>query len=203
MSIEPNRSIRDVNNFNTTLIFVYLGAAKTGRHQLRLRLVRSRPDLFALPITHTTRAKRPDETNDVDYHFIRESDFLEKIASHSFVEFGQYNGHFYGTSIEDIRDIVNRKQKICLLNLNGDSLDRLHRTDLYPLVILMSPSSISNNETQEQLIEQTRSIEKTHRHRIDHLFISHDISRNFVELRNLIVRMHDDRQQWVRTCYRS
>lgn len=42
-------------------------------------------------ISHTTRIKRPNETNGVDYHFISEEQFLSMIEDEYFIEYRTYN----------------------------------------------------------------------------------------------------------------
>ena len=52
-----------------------------------------------------------------DYNFISRTAFEDDIAAHKFVEHGQYEGHYYGTSLSSIRDVVNRG-RVCVLNLH-------------------------------------------------------------------------------------
>ncbi|CAF1530133.1 unnamed protein product, partial [Adineta ricciae] len=112
----------DLSTQQATRPIVLIGAPNVGRHELRRRLLQSEPNLFDVAIPHTTRARRLQETPDVDYHFVSEADFLAKVAYHSFVEFGQYDRDLYGTSIDDIRQVVEINRKICILNLNPDAI---------------------------------------------------------------------------------
>ncbi|CAF5210121.1 unnamed protein product, partial [Rotaria magnacalcarata] len=198
------------NKFNS-----FLGAPNVGRHELRRRLLQTEPNLFDVAIPHTTRARRLHEIPDIDYHFVSEADFLAKVACHSFVEFGQYDRDLYGTSIEDIRHVVSRKRKICILNLNPDAIRTFDKTDLYPYIICIAAPSferlkrldldrrdhLTENDYRE-IIRQSRSLERHHCLLFDYVIINNDIDRTYTELRDIIVRMQHDDQQWVRTCYR-
>ena len=53
-------------------------------------------------ITHTTRAMRTGEKNDVDYHFVSEEEFSKMKENDEFVETVFYNGHHYGTSKKEV-----------------------------------------------------------------------------------------------------
>ena len=50
-----------------------------------------------LSVSATTRAPRPGEQHGVDYWFLSEADFDERIAAGDFVEHASYSGRRYGT----------------------------------------------------------------------------------------------------------
>jgi guanylate kinase len=131
------------------------------------------------------------------------------------VEFGQYDRDLYGTSTEDIRHVVSTKRKICILNLNPDAIRTFYKTDLYPFIICIAAPSferlkrleldrrshLTDNDYRE-IIRQSRSIERHHYLLFDHILINNDLDRTYTELRELIVRIQQDDQQWIRACYR-
>ncbi|CAF3038028.1 unnamed protein product [Rotaria sp. Silwood2] len=206
----------DLTGQQMTRPIVLLGAPNVGRHELRRRLLQTEPNLFDVAIPHTTRARREHEIPDIDYHFVSEADFLAKVACHSFVEFGQYDRDLYGTSIEDIRHVVCRKRKICILNLNPDAIRTFDKTELYPYIICIAAPSferlkrleldrrdhLTDNDYRE-IIRQSRSLERHHHLLFDYIIINNDLDRTYTELREVIVRIQQDDQQWVRTCYRQ
>ncbi|CAF1614799.1 unnamed protein product [Rotaria sp. Silwood1] len=204
----------DLSTKQITRPIVLLGAPNVGRHELRRRLLQNEPYLFDVAIPHTTRARRLQETLDIDYHFVSEADFLAKVACHSFIEFGQYDRDLYGTSIDDIRQIVHIKQKICILNLNPEAIQTFNKTDLYPYIICIAAPSFERLKRLEldrreyltdkdyrEIIRKSRSIERRYHLLFDHIFINNDLDRTYTELRDLIVRIQNDNKQWIRTCY--
>ncbi len=54
-------------------------------------------------ITHTTRAMRAGEQNDVDYHFVSKEEFDRMVSNDEFVEHVTFNGNYYGTSKKEVR----------------------------------------------------------------------------------------------------
>ena len=46
---------------------------------------------FNRVVTFTTRDKRPNETNDIDYHFITKEEFDKKVEEGFFAEYREYN----------------------------------------------------------------------------------------------------------------
>ena len=65
-------------------------------------------------ITHTTRAMRANEINDVDYHFVSNEVFNNMIDNDEFVEHVKFNGNQYGTSKKEVRI-----DKCMALEING------------------------------------------------------------------------------------
>jgi len=59
-------------------------------------------------VSHTTRAPRASEKNDVAYHFINESEFKKMIKQGHFLEYARVFEHYYGTSrawVEEQHDL--------------------------------------------------------------------------------------------------
>ena len=54
-------------------------------------------------ITNTTRARRVDD-NENSYHFLTKEEFMQKIDNGEMLEYAEYNGNDYGTSIDSILD---------------------------------------------------------------------------------------------------
>lgn len=55
-------------------------------------------------ITYTTRPKRINEVDGVDYHFVDEIKFLKLKEEGFFVETTCFNGYYYGSSKNDVKD---------------------------------------------------------------------------------------------------
>ena len=75
-----------------------------------------------------------------DYHFISRLQFESDILARRFVEHGEYEKSYYGTSLEAIRSVVS--EKICVLNLHPQSLKILKSSDLMPYVVFVAPPSL-------------------------------------------------------------
>jgi len=53
-------------------------------------------------VSHTTRARRPAETEDIDYHFVDRAAFEGMVQRGQFLEWAEYNGHLYGTARAEV-----------------------------------------------------------------------------------------------------
>ena len=62
-----------------------------------IRALRARRPQIGLSISATTRSPRAGETDGVDYHFLSEEQFEQRVRDGAFVEYADYAGQRYGT----------------------------------------------------------------------------------------------------------
>jgi len=84
------------------MIYVVSGPSGCGKSTL-IRNLLSRLSGLQFSVSHTTRARRPDEIEGRDYYFISRERFEEMKDSQAFLEWAVVHGDFYGTSLEEIR----------------------------------------------------------------------------------------------------
>lgn len=78
-------------------LIIVAAPSGSGKTSIVKHLLQEKLNL-SFSVSATTRAKRPNETDGVDYFFISETDFKAKIADNQFLEWEEvYNGTFYGT----------------------------------------------------------------------------------------------------------
>jgi len=118
---------------------ILVGPPSIGRHELRQRLLDD-TSKFAAPIPHTSRPRENGEIDGSDYHFINRTQFETEAGNGKFLEHGEYDKQYYGTSLDSIRTVVN-SGKICVLNLQPTSLPAFHESDLKPYVVFLTPAS--------------------------------------------------------------
>ncbi len=70
--------------------------------------------LTGYSISCTTRAPRPGEQQDVDYHFLTHEDFDAKVAAGEFLEHATVHGNSYGTLKSDIVDSLQAGRNIVM-----------------------------------------------------------------------------------------
>jgi guanylate kinase len=78
-------------------LYVIAAPSGTGKTTLVKALVDSMPQI-TVSISHTTRPKRPNEVNGVNYYFVTQAEFETMIAHGDFLEHATIFEHFYGTS---------------------------------------------------------------------------------------------------------
>ena len=73
--------------------------------------------------------------------------FEEYISAKRFIEHGEYDKQYYGTSLDAVRTVIN-SGKICVLNLQPVSLQILHDSDLKPYVVFLTPPTLQTYRQQ-------------------------------------------------------
>nr|CAD7201457.1 unnamed protein product [Timema douglasi] len=185
---------------------VLIGPPNIGRHELRQRLMDD-SERFAAAIPHTSRARKDGEVDGHDYHFISRAQFELDILSRKFVEHGEYEKAYYGTSLDAIRSVVN-SGKICVLNLHPQSLKILRNSDLKPFVVFVAPPSLEKlqqkkmngelykDDELKDIIEKAREMEDKYGHYFDMIMVNNDTDRAFHQLINEI-NILEREPQWV------
>jgi guanylate kinase len=80
---------------------VITGPSGVGKGTLIRGLLARVPEL-ELSVSATTRAPRPGEQDEVDYHFLSPDEFEARVAAGDFVEHAEYSGNRYGTLRSDL-----------------------------------------------------------------------------------------------------
>ncbi|KAG5682216.1 hypothetical protein PVAND_011582 [Polypedilum vanderplanki] len=186
---------------------VLIGPPNIGRHELRQRLMAD-SDRFAAAVPHTSRPRREGEVPGVDYHFISRQQFEADILGRKFVEHGEYEKAYYGTSLEAIRAVVE-SGKICVLNLHPQSLKILRQSDLKPYTVLVAPPSLEKlrqkkiragepykEEELKEIIATARDMEARWGHLFDMIIINNDTERAYHQLLAEINSLERE-PQWV------
>lgn len=88
------------------ILVVLTGKTASGKDTVASRLQIRFPD-FKKVLTTTSRLPRNGETEGIDYNFITEDDFRQKISEGEFLEHVCYGGNFYGTQQTQITGNLN------------------------------------------------------------------------------------------------
>ncbi len=94
-------------------LFIVAAPSGAGKTSLVKALIESTPSI-EVAVSHTTRPKRPDEVDCVDYHFVTPEIFREMQNQDAFIESAQVFGNLYGTSREAVESIASRGHNIIL-----------------------------------------------------------------------------------------
>lgn len=95
----------------TGILLVVSGPSGSGKTTLCRQLADSGEAHYS--ISCTTRAPRPGEENEKDYHFLTEADFQRRLAAGDFLEHALVHGNLYGSLKSEVvshlqagRDVV-------------------------------------------------------------------------------------------------
>ncbi|KAK9872916.1 hypothetical protein WA026_020268 [Henosepilachna vigintioctopunctata] len=125
----------------------FIGAQGVGKRTLKNRLINSDPDKFGGVMPHTSRPPRVLEENGQTYWFVDRSTMEEDIRNNKFLEYGEHNGHLYGTHLDSIRDVI-KQGKMCILDCSPLALKILHNSsEFLPYVIFIAAPGMEQLKT--------------------------------------------------------
>ncbi len=78
-------------------LFIVCAPSGTGKTSIIQELLKAEPRI-ELSVSYTTRAPRPGEVDDRDYHFVSERQFAQMTEAGEFLESALVHGNHYGTS---------------------------------------------------------------------------------------------------------
>ncbi|KAM3604016.1 uncharacterized protein V6R79_005236 [Siganus canaliculatus] len=203
-------------------LVVLVGPDGVGVSELKRRLLVSDPDRYGVTIPHTTREKRKQETEGVDYHFVTGHSFEENILNHRFIEYGRHTGHYYGTSLDSVHRVM-AGGKVCLLDVHPSKIKHVYTSEFKPYVVFVKPPRIEelrltrrrakficddedkssvrifSEEDFEDMIELAETMESQCGHLFDKVIVNGDIASAFRELKADLEKVEEADVQWIPT----
>ncbi|EGW32226.1 guanylate kinase [Spathaspora passalidarum NRRL Y-27907] len=178
---------------------VISGPSGTGKSTLLKKLFAEYPNKFGFSVSNTTRKPRAGEVDGKDYNFSTVEEFQQLIAEDKFIEWAQFSGNYYGTTIKAVKDVAE-SGKTCLLDIDMQGVKSVKKTDLNARYLFISPPSIDElkqrlqgrgTETEESLTKRIDAASaemeyaKTGAH--DKIIVNDDLEKAYVEFKDFIL----------------
>ncbi len=102
-------------------LFIVSAPSGTGKTSLVNNIVQKLSSQYNISkvVTYTTRKPRPNEINGIDYHFITQEDFDNKIKNKFFLESVIYADKPYGSPANIEQELALNKSLILVIDKNG------------------------------------------------------------------------------------
>ena len=150
--------IMDKQNIN---IFVISSPSGGGKTSLIKKLLEDpRSEGTVLSISHTTREKRINEKDGVDYFFTDKKSFEDKIKKNDFLEYATVFDNYYGSSQETVNTLVSQGKTV-ILELDWQGAKQVKSKIPCYLIFLLPPSIddlkkrlIDRNLDESEIIEK-------------------------------------------------
>lgn len=121
-------------------LLVVSGPSGVGKGTLVDRLIAARPDC-SLSISATTRARRPHETDSVEYFFLSREEFERRREAGHFLESAEVHGQLYGTPRAFVEERLG-EGRIVVLEVDVQGGASIRRSDRSAVSVFVSPPSI-------------------------------------------------------------
>ena len=152
-------------------------------------------------VSATTRTRRKNEVDGIDYFFITEEEFRKKIEKNEFVEWEVFYDNYYGSFRSFIEKHIS-KGKPVLIEVDVKGALELKR--IYPeaILIYIAPPSLKEllvrlkkrqTETDEELKKRIKraKMELSHKDKFDYFVINNDLNTAYKEIKVLISNITD------------
>ncbi|CAO2615876.1 MAGUK p55 subfamily member 4 [Lemmus lemmus] len=123
-------------------LIVLVGPSGVGVNELRRRLIGLNPSCFQSAVPHTTRSPKSYEMDGREYHYVSRETFESLMYGHRMLEYGEYKGHLYGTSVNAVLAVL-AEGKICVADLEPQDIQLARTHELKPYVIFIKPPNMN------------------------------------------------------------
>jgi guanylate kinase len=94
-----------------------------------------------LSVSATTRPPRPGEKDGVDYHFLTDEEFDERVQRGDFVEHARYSGRRYGTLRSELDERLQRRHPV-VLEIEVQGARQVRRSMPSAIQVFIAPPSL-------------------------------------------------------------
>lgn len=120
-------------------LIVLSGPSGVGKSTVISNLLSSRSDIH-FSVSYTTRKPRTGEVDGVNYNFVSREEFERMIADGELLEYAEYVGNYYGTSLKVIQDKLEQGIDVLLdIEVQGAATVRIKCPEAV-LIFIIPPS---------------------------------------------------------------
>ena len=176
------------------------GAGKTTIVRYLLKEI----EQLSFSVSATTRAKRPHETDGVDYYFLSPDNFRQKIKDRAFVEWVEvYTDQYYGTLRSEIDRLwANQKHIIFDIDVKGAMMIKADYPD-ETLAIFVKPPTIQtlidrltarDTESPESLKKRIARFEEElgYQNKFDYILVNDILDHTLQEAEKIVLQFIQD-----------
>ena len=180
---------------NKGMLIVISAPSGCGKSEMRKRLI-DRNENIVYSISATTRKPREGEADGVDYFFMTEKDFVEKIDNDDFLEYARYGNNCYGTLKEYVFSQMEQGKDV-ILEIEVEGAMQIREAYPNAVLVFILPPSIAElrrrldgrgTETEEEKEIRTKAAlrEITSAYKYDYIVVNDDLDKAVLDLENVI-----------------
>ncbi len=177
-------------------LIVISGPSGSGKSTIRENIIKNNSNIW-YSISMTTRNKRINETDGIDYYFVNKEKFKEEIKNNNFYEYAEvYQDIFYGTPKSKVNEMLEKGYDVILeIDVEGALNIKKQKNDA--ILIYIMPPSIEElekrlrkrkTESEEKIIERINKakFEISFKDKYDYIVTNDNIDTAIKEVENII-----------------
>ena len=176
------------------MIIIFSGPSGVGKSTIINELIKHKNLYFS--ISHTTREKRHNEIDGVDYFFVTSNEFNNLINNKYFIEYEKYGTDFYGTGKDQL--INNDLITVLDVEVNGATKLLEDNSDFVGIFIDIENSELikrlENRGHDQEFITKRMNLANKQRNKInkfDYVIKNVDINTTVKKILDLIYKLEE------------
>ncbi len=176
-------------------LYVIAAPSGAGKTTLVKALVTRNPEL-RFSISYTTRKKRSNEADGVDYLFVERDEFFGLRDGGALLEFAEVFDNFYGTSREQVEQHLANGHNV-ILEIDWQGAQQVRKSMPECITIFILPPSVEELERRlrDRRTDSAEVIERRlrdahgdmeHRDEFEYVIINDDLDRAVAELEAIL-----------------
>ena len=179
------------------MMFVLSSPSGVGKTTLTKKISKNNEN-FIISISHTTRKPRTNEVHGKDYFFINEESFKKLIKKNSFFEHAKIFDNFYGTTKQQVLDIIERGKDV-LFDIDWQGTQQLKKIQgmsmitffiIPPNIETLKNRLINRHKGEEKLINKRMekfSEELSHWNEYNYVLINDDLESCYKKILEIML----------------
>ena len=192
---------------NNNIMVVLSSPSGAGKTTITKK-IQQKFNTFKISVSHTTRRPRPNEIDGIDYNFIDDKSFKEKIDSNFFYEYAKIFDNYYGTSKIIVNNLIKKNDIIFDIDWQGNQqLSKFKELNLIKIFVttkskkdlkkrLVTRNQDSNIEVEKRL--KSYEIDMKHWCDYDYIIINENLENCFRQVENIISKYKNINQSFSR-----
>lgn len=186
-------------------LYIIAAPSGTGKTTLVKALVDSLPKI-TVSVSHTTRARRPNEEHGVNYYFVDKAEFDRLVAHGDFLEHAMIFDNHYGTSKSWVEDTLAKGVDV-ILEIDWQGHQQIKHLFPEAISVFILPPSLQdlrerlvkrNQDHMEVIKKRLADVQETvsHVHEFDYAIVNDDFVNALHDLKMIIEagRLAENRQ---------
>lgn len=126
-------------------LIVLSGASSIGKEDMKRALLADKELGLLYVISMTTRPKKENEVDGVDYYFTETKNFAKAVSNKELLEYTEFNGYYYGTLKNNVNFLLEQNKNV-LVDVEAEGVGPIKLNIPDALCIFLMPTSIEDLE---------------------------------------------------------
>ncbi|MDD6466750.1 MAG: guanylate kinase [Erysipelotrichaceae bacterium] len=126
-------------------LIVLSGASSIGKKDMKKALLEDKDLGLLYVISMTTRPKKENEVDGVDYYFTETKNFAKSVSNKELLEYTEFNGYYYGTPKNQVMFLLQQNKNV-LVDVEAEGVGPIKLNVPEALCIFLMPKSLEDLE---------------------------------------------------------